>query len=65
MAHHENRKEAERLRQELDAKNAQPTSLEQAEAAFITDENISTEEAEISPVSEASEDNSEIQPSTD
>ena len=65
MAHHENRKEAERLRQELDAKKAQPTSLEQAEAAFINDENISTEEAEASPVSEASEDNSEIQPSTD
>ena len=65
MAHHENRKEAERLRQELDAKNAQPTSLEQAEAAFITDENIPTEEAEVTSESEASEDNSEIQPSTD
>jgi DNA-directed RNA polymerase subunit beta' len=65
MAHHENRKEAERLRLELDAKNAEPTSLEQAEAAFITDDTVTSEESETSPLTEANEDNSEIQPSTD
>ncbi|NCV52484.1 MAG: DNA-directed RNA polymerase subunit beta', partial [Gammaproteobacteria bacterium] len=37
MAHHENRKEAERIRAENDAKNAEPTDLEIAEAAFAVE----------------------------
>lgn len=53
------------MRLELDAKNAEPTSLEQAEAAFITDDTVTSEESETSPLTEANEDNSEIQPSTD
>ena len=65
MAHHENRKEADRLREELDAKNAEPSNLEQAEAAFISDENENQETKEAPDVSEVNEDKSEIQPSTD
>ena len=65
MAHHENRKEADRVRAELDAKNAEPSNLEQAEAAFISDENENQETKEAPDVSEVNEDKSEIQPSTD
>ena len=65
MAHHENRKEAERIRAENDAKNAEPTDLEIAEAAFAVEEAPAEELNEVPAPSEETAGDSEIQPSTD
>jgi DNA-directed RNA polymerase subunit beta' len=65
MAHHENRKEAERIRAENDAKNAEPTDLEIAEAAFAFEEAPAEELNEVPASSEETAGDSEIQPSTD
>ncbi|MEL0056033.1 MAG: DNA-directed RNA polymerase subunit beta' [Methylophilaceae bacterium] len=65
MAHHENRKEAERIRAENDAKNAEPTDLEIAEAAFAVEEAPAEALNEVPAPSEETAGDSEIQPSTD
>jgi DNA-directed RNA polymerase subunit beta' len=65
MAHHENRKEAERIRAENDAKNAEPTDLEIAEAAFAVEEAPAEALNEVPTPSEETAGDSEIQPSTD
>jgi len=65
MAHHENRKEAERIRAENDAKNAEPTDLEIAEAAFAAEEAPAEALNEVPAPSEETAGDSEIQPSTD
>ena len=65
MAHHENRQEAERIRAENDAKNAEPTDLEIAEAAFAVEEAPAEELNEVPAPSQETAGDSEIQPSTD
>jgi len=65
MAHHENRKEAEKIRAENDAKNAEPTDLEIAEAAFAVEEAPAEALNEVPAASEETAGDSEIQPSTD
>lgn len=65
MAHHENRKEAERIRAENDAKNAEPTDLEIAEAAFAVEEVPAEALNEVPAPSEETAGDSDIQPSTD
>ena len=65
MAHHENRQEAERIRAENDAKNAEPTDLEIAEAAFAVEEAPAEGLNEVPAPSEETAGDSEIQPSTD